>query len=735
MQPVYLDYNATTPIDREVADFMIPFLRGKFGNPSSIHSFGIESKKAVENARKSLAALLNCSPSEIIFTSGGTESNNFALKGIAYSYREKGNHIITSSIEHPAVIEVCKSLEKEGFSISYLPVTREGLVEPDSLREAIRKDTILVSIMHANNETGAIQDIRSLSAIAHENGLLFHTDAAQSVGKISTRVDDLGADLLSVAGHKFYAPKGIGALYVKEGIQLTKILHGANHEHNLRPGTENVLEIAGLGKAAEVALRDLEKNAGIMSETRDLLFELIKKEIPTVIRNGPADKVLPNTLNISFPSMDAGALLAEMQEVAASAGAACHADDVEISHVLQAMKVPVEAAMGTIRFSTGKDSKREEIITAAGLIARKAKNLMGTTSAGTINKESPQTFKLTQFTHGLGCACKISPKILEDVLKNFPSPVHPDILVGTETSDDAAVYRINDETALVQTVDFFTPVIDDPFEFGAIAAVNALSDIYAMGARPLFALNIVAFPVNRLPISVLQEILRGASSVAEEAGISILGGHTIEDNEPKFGMVVSGIVHPSRILKNSGANVSDLLILTKPLGTGILSTALKRNMISPEEKDGLFNSMRKLNRSVAEIMAKYNVSACTDVSGFGLLGHLKEMAEGAGFSIELNSESIPQLPGALDYASQGIVPGGTSNNIGYTAAFVNFSPDIRKSMQILLADAQTSGGLIMAVKPEEAESLLQEIRANGNKDAAIIGSFTPSSKYLISVTS
>ncbi|MCB8994888.1 MAG: selenide, water dikinase SelD [Bacteroidales bacterium] len=360
---------------------------------------------------------------------------------------------------------------------------------------------------------------------------------------------------------------------------------------------------------------------------------------------------------------------------------------------------------------------------------------MGTTSAGTINKESPQTIKLTQYTHGLGCACKISPKILEDVLKNFPSPVHPDILVGTETSDDAAVYRINDETALVQTVDFFTPVIDDPFEFGAIAAVNALSDIYAMGARPLFALNIVAFPVNRLPISVLQEILRGASSVAEEAGISILGGHTIEDNEPKFGMVVSGIVHPSRILKNSGANVSDLLILTKPLGTGILSTALKRNMISPEEKDGLFNSMRKLNRSVAEIMAKYNVSACTDVSGFGLLGHLKEMAEGAGFSIELNSESIPQLPGALDYASQGIVPGGTSNNIGYTAAFVNFSPDIRKSMQILLADAQTSGGLIMAVKPEEAESLLQEIRANGNKDAAIIGSFTPSSKYLISVTS
>ena len=731
MKSVYLDFNATTPIDKEVADFMIPFLRGNFGNPSSAHSFGVEGKKAIENARTSLAKLLNCSSSEIIFTSGGTESNNFALKGVAYSLRDKGNHIITSAIEHPAVLEVCKYLETEGFQISYLPVNSVGIVETDSLINAIRPETILISIMHANNETGTIQKISELSAIAHSHQILFHTDAAQSVGKIKTDVVELGVDLLSIAGHKFYAPKGIGALYIKEGVKLKKIMHGANHEHNLRPGTENVLEIAGLGKAAEIALRDFQANTANMQQTRDLLYSLIKAEIPQIKRNGHSEKCLPNTLNISFPGMDAGALISEMQEVAVSAGAACHADDVDISHVLQALKIPVEIAMGTIRFSTGKYSSIEDIRFAASVVTDKAKRLMSKEIIELGNSNVNEDIKLTHFTHGMGCACKISPRILEEVLKNFKAPVHQDILVGSETSDDAAVYRINDDTALVQTVDFFTPIVDDPFEFGAIAAANALSDIYAMGAKPLFALNIVAFPVNRLPIKVLNDILKGAQSVAEEAGIFILGGHTIEDNEPKFGMVISGIVHPDKILRNSSSRVGDVLILTKPLGTGILSTALKRNLLTDSQKVILNSTMRKLNKVDSEIMLKYDIHACTDVTGFGLFGHLREMLTGAKVSAELSIGSIPTLPGALEFASQGIIPGGTSNNLSFTKDSVHKIDTISDSMLAIMADAQTSGGLLIAINPKDSDSLLQEIHNTGNSLAVAIGSIVSGTDSII----
>ena len=733
MHPVYLDYNATTPIDREVADFMIPFLHGNFGNPSSNHLFGVESKKAIENARKSLGILLNCSPSEIIFTSGGTESNNFAIKGFAFSNRDKGNHIITSTIEHPSILEVCRFLEKTGFKISYLPVNSYGILETDTFRKAIRTDTILATIMHANNETGSIQNIAELSALAHENNIIFHSDAAQSVGKIKTDVHELGVDMLSVAGHKFYAPKGIGVLYIRDGVKLSKILHGANHEHNLRPGTENVLEIAGLGKAAEIAFRDLSLNAEKMKQTRDQLYALLIKEIPTIIRNGHIDHVLPNTLNISFPGMNASVLLAELEEVAASAGAACHTDDVQISHVLQALKLPINSAMGTIRFSTGKDTTFEEIRYASEIIASRAKKLMGNMMEGTYDKTQDDEIKLTRFTHGLGCACKLSPRILEEVLRDFPVPVHPDILVGIETSDDAAVYKLNEDTALVQSVDFFTPIVDNPFEFGAIATANALSDIYAMGAKPLFALNIVAFPVNRLPIKVLQEILKGAKSVTDEAGIFILGGHTIEDNEPKFGMVISGIVHPSKILRNSTAKPGDLLILTKPLGTGILSTALKRNMLTIQQKNALYLTMRKLNKQDAEIMLKFRVNACTDITGFGLLGHLKEMTEASGVTAELNSSSIPQLDGALDFASQGIIPGGTINNISYTKNSVQFQGEVNIALQTLLADSQTSGGLLISVCPEDSEALCNEIKSAGNPYVAIIGRITNNKKPLIKV--
>ncbi|HHH53100.1 MAG TPA: cysteine desulfurase, partial [Bacteroidetes bacterium] len=247
MNPIYLDFNATTPIAKEVADAMRPFLDEYFGNPSSVHTYGIKTKLAVENARSQIAKLINCEPSEIIFTSGGTESNNFAIRGIVFANKDKGNHIITSSVEHPAVFEVCKYLEKFGFEITYLPVDQYGMVSPDDLKKAIRKETILVSIMHANNEVGTIQPIKELAQIAKDSNIFFHSDAAQSLGKIPVDVKDMDVDLLSIAGHKLYAPKGIGALYVKNGVKLEKLIYGADHEQNMRAGTENVLEIVGLG--------------------------------------------------------------------------------------------------------------------------------------------------------------------------------------------------------------------------------------------------------------------------------------------------------------------------------------------------------------------------------------------------------------------------------------------------------------------------------------------------------
>lgn len=252
MKPIYLDYNATTPILPEVAAAMQPFLSEFFGNPSSTHWYGVQTKKAVEKARKQVADLLGCQPDEVIFTSGGSESNNYAIKGVAHSLRNRGNHIITSSIEHPAVIEVCNYLEQNGFKVTYLPVNSDGIVDLDSLAKSISSQTILITIMHANNEVGTIQPIAEIAEIAHMHDILLHSDAAQSVGKIATKVEELSVDLLSVAGHKLYAPKGIGALYIRRGIKLEKQIHGADHERNLRAGTENVLEIVGLGEACTI---------------------------------------------------------------------------------------------------------------------------------------------------------------------------------------------------------------------------------------------------------------------------------------------------------------------------------------------------------------------------------------------------------------------------------------------------------------------------------------------------
>jgi cysteine desulfurase NifS len=370
MKPIYLDYNATTPISKEVADAMRPYLDEYFGNPSSSHIYGIETKKAVEQARAQIAKLLHCHASEIVFTSGGTESNNYAIKGIAFAHKEKGNHIITSSVEHPAVIEVCKYLERLGFEVTYLPVDKYGLVSINDVEKAIRPTTILITIMHANNEVGSIQPIAEIGALAKKNGIFMHTDAAQSLGKIKADVNELNVDLLSVAGHKLYAPKGIGALYIRKGTVLEKLIHGADHEQNLRAGTENVLEIVGLGKACDFAHKHLDEHATHYREMRDYLHQLLSDKLPDIQLNGHPEKRLPNTLNISFPNVEANTLIAKMQAVAASAGAACHSSGISVSQVLKAMHTPMKYAMGTIRFSTGRYNTKEEIELAAAEILR-----------------------------------------------------------------------------------------------------------------------------------------------------------------------------------------------------------------------------------------------------------------------------------------------------------------------------------------------------------------------------
>ncbi len=385
MKPIYLDYNATTPILSEVSEVMQPFLADHFGNPSSSHSYGLHTKNAVENARKQVANLLECLPEEVVFTSGGTESNNYAIKGIAFAKKESGNHVITSQIEHPAVTEVCEYLKKWGFEISYIGVDEYGIINLHELEKAIRPETILITVMHANNEVGTIQPIVEISQLAKKNSITFHSDGAQSVGKIKTSVKELGVDLFSIAGHKLYAPKGVGALYIKNDVELEKQMHGANQEQNRRAGTENILEISGLGKACEMASIKLKQNFKYLKQVRDRLeFGLIERFKTKQINgkkfikiNGHPETRLPNTLSISFLGIEANKLLEVIEnEVAASAGAACHSDGINVSETLNAMNVPLEYAMGTLRLSTGKLTTEQEIDRAVAVITKTVKKLI-----------------------------------------------------------------------------------------------------------------------------------------------------------------------------------------------------------------------------------------------------------------------------------------------------------------------------------------------------------------------
>ena len=378
--PIYLDYNATTPIDPEVAAAMLPYLHRHFGNPSSSHAYGITASEAVISARLQVAELLGATPEEVVFTGGGTESNNMVIQGLARRLASQGRHIITSSVEHPAVLEPCYALEKDNFCVTILPVDGEGRVSPETVAQAVTSETTLISIMHANNEVGTIQPIAEIAAVAREHGILLHTDAAQSVGKIPVRPDELGVDFLSLAGHKLYAPKGVGALYIRSGRHLDRLIHGASHESGRRAGTENVLGIVGLGKACEIAGDSLEAGSAHSRALRDHLWQGLSSRLTDLRRNGDPEACLPNTLSVSFRGIDATALLTEIGDrVAASAGAACHSEGVEVSTVLTAMQVPLDYAMGTVRFSVGRPTTDREVATAVRVVTEAVERLRETT--------------------------------------------------------------------------------------------------------------------------------------------------------------------------------------------------------------------------------------------------------------------------------------------------------------------------------------------------------------------
>lgn len=361
-KPIYLDYNGTTPHAAEVVEAMKQFLEDDFGNPSSSNLYGIEPKRGIDQARRQVASLIGCKYTEVIFTSGGTESNNYAILGTVGLDNFVGKKVITSSIEHPAILEPLRRLEAMGVSVSYVPVDEYGCVNPHEIESRIDKNTVLITVMHSNNEVGSIQPIDKISKIARTHGILFHSDTSQSLGKVPCDVNDLGVDMLTVAGHKLYAPKGIGALYIRDGVTLAKILYGAGQEMDRRPGTENVTGIVGLGKACEIAKRDLAHNMVHMKTLRDRLKNGLITRIPDVRQNGHPEKCLPNTLNVSFRGVEANRILEEIGlEVAASAGAACHSDHIKVSHVLEAMNVPLEYAKGAIRFSLGRDTNEKEI--------------------------------------------------------------------------------------------------------------------------------------------------------------------------------------------------------------------------------------------------------------------------------------------------------------------------------------------------------------------------------------
>lgn len=365
MRRIYMDHSATTPVAPEVLEAMLPYFSDKFGNASSLHSFGLEAKEALEASREKVATLLGAKPEEIIFTSGGTESDNLALKGIAYRNREKGKHIITTNIEHPAILEACRKLETQGFEVTYLPVTSEGLVDPAALEKAIRNDTILISVMHANNEIGTIQPIEEIGRLAAKKDIYFHTDAVQTAGKIPISVDKLGVDLLSLSAHKLYGPKGVGALYIRRGTRIESIVQGGGHERALRSGTENISGIVGLARAAELSMDTMSEEANVLTGLRDRLAAQVLERVKDCWINGTMARGLrlPSNLNFSFRYVEGESLLLflDSKGIAVSTGSACSSHKLEPSHVLRALGLKPEECHGSLRITMGRSNTEEDV--------------------------------------------------------------------------------------------------------------------------------------------------------------------------------------------------------------------------------------------------------------------------------------------------------------------------------------------------------------------------------------
>jgi cysteine desulfurase len=377
---IYIDHSATSPVDPEVFEAMKPYFIDSFGNASTLYSLGREGKKAMESAREEVASIIGAEPKEIIFTSGGTESDNIAILGTAYKLKKKGNHIITSDIEHPAVDETCKYLEKNGFNVTYLPVYKDGIVKIKDLEDAITDKTILITIMHANNEIGTIQPIAEIGKIARENKIYFHTDAVQTVGKIPVNVKKLNVDMLSLSAHKLYGPKGIGALYLRQGVRIEPIMHGGGHEKGIRPGTENIPGIVGLGKACSIAKENLQRDAQKLISLRDMLIDGVLAENEDSYLNGHRTKRLPNNANFRFTGIEGESLILHLDAkgIATSTGSACSSTKLEPSHVLMAIGLKEVEAHGSLRISLGHENTEEDIeytITAIKEVVEKLRKM------------------------------------------------------------------------------------------------------------------------------------------------------------------------------------------------------------------------------------------------------------------------------------------------------------------------------------------------------------------------
>ena len=595
------------------------------------------------------------------------------------------------------------------------------------MAKATANETALVTIIHAQNEIGTLQPVAEIVRQVQSVGALIHTDAAQSIGKVVVDVNKLGVDLLSIAGHKLYAPKGTGALYVRRGVKLPPLLVGASQERGLRPGTENVAYIVALGEACRLASMTLEKASQQMAFAANHFFRTLQQNIPEIALVGHPTERLPNTLNVLFPgvrSSTSGILSRcfRFERVRLP----CR--QRRASAILLALGIPREKALGTVRLSLGRSTTIEDVSTAAARLVGTWHSLQRSAPVRVLERridERHAANRLSHLSHGGGCGCKLAPSVLQQLLSNHPTATpYKQLLVGLETGDDAAVWQLDNGTCIIATTDFFMPMVDDPYDFGRIAASNAISDVYAMGGSPIMALAILGMPVDKIPPEMVRRILEGGASVCSAAGIPVAGGHSIDSPEPIYGLAVIGISSKANIRRNSDAKAGDRLILTKALGVGVYSAAFKKNALSRAAYDEFIASTTLLNRVGTRLGEDPDVHAMTDVTGFGLLGHALEIARGSNMTVRIDPSRLPYLKDAATLAQNGFVTGASGRNWKSYDTSVTLPAGTPDWQRQLFCDPQTSGGLLVSCAPAHADELLKTIVAAGYPDAKNIGYVT-----------